>query len=699
MKRIVSLMLVAVLATGLFGGCHRSENSPENPDKAASVPSADEQSFGADLTELGAYDGYFTEDVADVTVTCLSGPDGCYELADGVLRFSALSADAVYAISGRLKGRVEIDIGDDYRLDLELQGLSLVSDSDNPVTVLSGKKVSLTAKAGFANYLYDTRAAVDPTDESVHTAAVYSTVDLEVCGKGALTLVCENNNGIHSKKDLVVKNATLLVACVKNALKGNDSVTLESGTTTLIATQGDGIKTTDSDLSDKGNQRGTVTICGGTHTVYAGGDGIDAAYDAVIEGEDTSLTVYTDKYSNYTATTDNSATAATDSAETDTTAVPGQKAGMGGGMGNTGGGMGRDPGNRENIGDPPDGTGMPDNLGNLPQNPGEMGDLPENMGDRPDGMTPPDGMGDLPDNTGDLPEDMTPPENMGNAGGMGGGMGNFGGMTDGNTDKSDRSTKGIKAQNAITVAGGTVTVKSYDDALHANGDRTLDNGSTSAGDVTVAGGTVTVYSNDDGLHADGHLQITDGTVTVTYSYEGLEGNRVTVAGGVVSVQATDDGINGVATDGTSVEISGGTVYIHCTGDGIDSNSRTAYQGIVFSGGQTVIFANSSGDSAIDTEQGYAFTGGRVLAVMPSRGMTSEATHCQNFSSVGVNRTLSLTAAQALTVTVDGQTVVTATVPDTLSAAVIYLGRSDAQVATAASTDATLDANGVCWSET
>ena len=178
---------------------------------------------------------------------------------------------------------------------------------------------------------------------------------------------------------------------------------------------------------------------------------------------------------------------------------------------------------------------------------------------------------------------------FGGPGGFGGGPG---GMGEGNSDKGDHSTKGIKAANEIVINNGTISIKSYDDAIHTNNDTTLENGASPLGNLTVNGGNITAYSNDDGLHADGTLAINGGTVSVTNAYEGIEGNTVSISGGFVSINSKDDGINATTTSGTAIAISGGRVYIYCTGDGIDSNSRSANVGIVFSGGQTVVISNS-----------------------------------------------------------------------------------------------------------
>ena len=245
----------------------------------------------------------------------------------------------------------------------------------------------------------------------------------------------------------------------------------------------------------------------------------------------------------------------------------------------------------------------------------------------------------------------------------------MGGFNDGNTDKGDHSTKGIKAANEIVINAGTINIKAYDDAIHANNDTTLENGATPLGNVTVNGGNITAYSNDDGLHADGTLNIKAGTVSVTNAYEGLEGTQVNISGGYVSVNSKDDGI--------------------------DSNSRTADVGIVFTGGKTVVISNSGMNSALDTENGYTYTAGSVIAIMPQGGMSSEATHCDNFSSVGSKKNISLSASGYLVVGV-GSTTATVKMPVSLSAIIVVLGDNSPSITTESSTSQTLDENGVAW---
>ena len=151
----------------------------------------------------------------------------------------------------------------------------------------------------------------------------------------------------------------------------------------------------------------------------------------------------------------------------------------------------------------------------------------------------------------------------------------------------------------------------------------------------------------------------------------------------------------IRQENAAIEISGGEIYIYCSGDGIDSNSRTSYKGIIFSGGRTVVISNSGGNSAIDSEQGYTYTGGTVIAVMPRGGMSSEATHCESFSSVGKTAQMSLTKDSYLVVNI-GESIATVKMPATLNALVITLGDGAAGINTENESDAALDENGVGW---
>lgn len=647
-----------------------NDNTPEIPGdvNTALSDSTPVESLLKEETQEKLYAGYQeTEtDISSVSIICTSGSKECYTIEGNTLTFTGVSEDSIYVISGTFTGNIIIDVGEEYKFELEMQGLTVTSNTTSPILIKSGDKVTLTAKKGYQNYIYDMRDALNEEDTSEKSGAVYAETDLEISGKGELIVVSKNNNGIHAKKDLDVKNLTLMVQCVDNALKGNDSVTLKNAVATLIAIKGDGIKTVKTDISSKGKQRGIISVHGGTYTIYAACDGMDAAYDVIIEDSEEQtavISIYTDKYSEYSE--------AVEALGETSDVVSGASAMM--------------PKNdtSEMPQDVPD--GMPGSIPNAPDGfpGGASGNVPGNNGDG----------GDF-ENKGGF-RDRGDIGNKGNFGDRGG-FGNKGGIFEGNSDKSEYSAKGIKASNEVIVNGGTINIKSYDDAIHADNDATLENGEAPKGNVAVNGGTLTLYSDDDGIHADGTAYIKNGTVTVSNSYEGVEGNTVEISGGSLSVVASDDGINATATTGTGITVSGGNVYVCCTGDGFDSNSRTSYEGIVFSGGKTVIISNSTMNSSIDSERGYRYENGSVLAIMPSRGMTQEVLQCQNFSSVGTKTTASLTADRFLTVTTDKTDAVTVKMPMGIAAMITYLGSKNAEISVTETTSAVLNSNGVCW---
>lgn len=651
-----------------------------------------------------------TEEDLTFTLTFVSGTENAWYFDGEVLTFTEIDSKTTYAISGELEGSILIDVGDDYKFDLELTGFTLSCDTVNPITVLSGDEVSLTAKKGTSNFVYDTREGIDDTDETLFSAAIYSLTDLEICGKGSLTVESSNNDGIHTKDDLQVKNLTLSVTCVDNALKGNDGVEITDATTTLVAKQGDCIKTTNSHINENTlNQKGTVSVSGGTHNLYAACDGIDSAYDVLIDDETTVLNVYTDRYSSYseeiTAISEGiyylryTSTAYKFSVRysngdddclwvnaSDDYQTVSSSSGRPGGS-NT----------RYYYYTFPKKTGytkLAVYMYSSAQTQGQAVDYYARSEEKStnssyDTIALTYLSGSLSVSWTNYATTTTRP---------GGGMG---GMQEGNTDKGDHSTKGIKAANEIKIEGGTIFVQAYDDAFHAgdgdmiDGGITLDNGSLPTGNLTVNGGSVTAFSHDDGLHAEGTLFVNGGNVSVTGSYEGLEGTCVAIRGGSVSVRSSDDGVNATAASGTGIEISGGTVYVYATGDGLDANSKTSYGGILFSGGRTVVVCNSNGNSAIDTEQGYTHTGGTVVAVMTSGGMTSESSNGKT-AGMTTKSSLSLTSGSYLTAAVNSATTVSVRMPCSMTAYVVYLGSSGATISSSSSVSGTPDADGVVW---
>ena len=185
----------------------------------------------------------------------------------------------------------------------------------------------------------------------------------------------------------------------------------------------------------------------------------------------------------------------------------------------------------------------------------------------------------------------------------------------------DASCKGLKAGKTLTVSGGTFTVDSADDALHAN-------------DVTVSGGTLTLASGDDAVHADNDLVVgvkgssstSNPKISITTSYEGLEGTTVSVYSGDIDVAASDDGVNaanselGEHSDKYAINIAGGDLYIDAGSDGLDSNND-----INITGGRVEVYgADAMMDAAIDYDGTFTLSGGTLFGAGMEPGAGTQA---------------------------------------------------------------------------
>ena len=196
---------------------------------------------------------------------------------------------------------------------------------------------------------------------------------------------------------------------------------------------------------------------------------------------------------------------------------------------------------------------------------------------------------------------------------------NWGNYASGNTNGADVSAKGIKAENEIYIKDGTIDIKAYDDAIHANNNGILENGKSPLGNVNISGGALTLNASDDGIHADNIINISGGKTKVESSYEGVEGNVINISGGTTYVYATDDGLN--ATKGNAsplINVTDGylDVEVPTNGDtdGIDSNgSYTQSGGVVITKGPGSASGSTGGGAfALDTDGSVTVTSGTLI---------------------------------------------------------------------------------------
>lgn len=238
-----------------------------------------------------------TEVSSDFSITT---EDGEYSSSGSVY---TLTKAGTYSLSGKLDGQILVEAGEDDEVVVELNGVSLSYDQDSPLKAVSGSKLEVSAKKDTENLIQDKRSAKTSEIASQGEGAISADIDLKLKGSGTLVVEGSYNNGVHTSKDLEIQKLTLKSTGTNNAIKGKNSVTIESGTVQAYAKKGNGIKTDDSDVSSKGNQRGTIAINGGTVYVDSLHDGIDASYNVEIAEADsavpTSVTLVTGTKSSF----------------------------------------------------------------------------------------------------------------------------------------------------------------------------------------------------------------------------------------------------------------------------------------------------------------------------------------------------------------------------------------------------------------
>ena len=632
---IAAVLLAMCLMTSGCGSQNYTTNNKNTDTTVTSSITAQD----TNVTHADDADNYKTEITGEFSITSTDGStitqnDSVYTITQA----------GEYTVTGLLsEGQIVVNADDNAEITIVLNGTSITCSNGSPIYIKNADNIKIKSEENTYNCIVDARAEADDNSDNSSSengnAAIYAACDLKLVGKGALSVTGNYNNGIQSKDDISIKNVTIKVNAVNNAIKGNDEVAIESGEIIAISRKGDGIKTSNSSLSTKGKQKGNVIISGGNIDIYAACDGIDAAYGVDVSG-DGNLNIYTDTYSDYSeaVAADNSGSSISN--PDSSASNPDSSASNPDSSASNPGSSASNPGSsNQNQGSSSNATMMTytttANTDN--QNNGSMGTPPDMNNTQNNGnmVNPPD-MNNSSSNSGNNP-DMK--------GNFGGGNRTANGMpgnnSSGNSSKKSYSTKGIKAESEINISGTAINISSTDDGIHANSDSgVLETGEDGKGIISISGGTITISTGDDGIHADKELNITDGYINVLTSYEGLEAITINISGGQSFVYAADDGINACTGDGSStplINITGGYVDV-TTGsgdtDGIDSNGSYTQ-----SGGMVLVKGGSSSgqvSGSIDVDGNITITGGTCVALGGICETPVNSVNAYVFSSVSFN---------------------------------------------------------------
>lgn len=178
-----------------------------------------------------------------------------------------------YNITGQLYGLIYVNVGNEDKVKLKLNGVSIENTGAPCIQVDNADKVTVHAVSGSSNYI-----VCSATNEACD-AAIFSKDDLKVKGEGSLFVSCDNEHGISCNNDLEISECQLTVDAEKTGINCHKSIVIRSGN---IVSNGDncGIRCRDYiEISD-----GIVTACGGKKTGADRGGIISDTGNFLIQG-------------------------------------------------------------------------------------------------------------------------------------------------------------------------------------------------------------------------------------------------------------------------------------------------------------------------------------------------------------------------------------------------------------------------------
>ena len=206
-----------------------------------------------------------------------------FTVADG--QTIEITTKGVYVITGTAKNAsIIVNAGDEDKVQIVLDGVSITNDSTPCIYVKSADKVFVTT-TGTDNTLAVTGTFTADGDTNTD-AVIFSKDDLVLNGTGTLTIQ-SSDNGITSKDDLKITGGTINITCSADALEANDSIRIADGTIN-IKTSKDALHAE----NDDDDTVGFVYICGGTLNVQSDDDAIHATTIIQIDGGELNLAAH-----------------------------------------------------------------------------------------------------------------------------------------------------------------------------------------------------------------------------------------------------------------------------------------------------------------------------------------------------------------------------------------------------------------------
>lgn len=476
---------------------------------------------GASVRVSGNIARYIDATVSGAAVT-LTQSEGIADAGIGEINYklTGSSSDGSVMITGA------------YKCTVTLDGFSLTSTAGAPVDIQNGKRIKLICTGK--------NALADAAGGS-HKGVIVCKGHLEIGGEGALSVSGHTANGIYAKEYVELKDADVRVtAAVKDGLNCNQYFEMKSGLLEISGTGDDGIQVSYKDDADRESEdTGSIRISGGyvnVATTAVAAKGIKADGGVEISGGDIAVSV---AGGGKWDADDNKTKAST------CISADGDVAISGGNLNLTATGSG--------------GKGISCD-GNLTISEGNM--------------------------------------TVRTSGGMfayvnGTEYDNYTGNTDRLDSDMKSSPKGIKADGNVLISGGSIDV-----TTSGNGGEGIE----SKAELTVEGGTINIRAYDDAINSSGHMYIKGGDITVVASAnDGLDSNgNMYISGGTIrafGASQPECGIDANEEEGYSVIFTGGVLLAVGGGNSTPSKSESTQPYVIgsasLSAGQEVTLKNGS----------------------------------------------------------------------------------------------------------
>lgn len=292
---IISILLAAALA---LTGCAGNEGIPATDDSGAgtaavtnegNTANADEAQTAADA-DYASFTSFSGGKLDGGSIFTARDLRQDYDTEDAVSLSAAdnetieITEAGVYILSGSAENcTVKISAADDARIQLVLDNVTITNESAPAICLVSADKLFITTAAGSENTLKVT-GNFEKDGSTKTDAVIFAKDDIVFGGKGTLTVISAEGNGISGKDDVKFTGGTYVIEAAADGIEANDSIAVCGGTFTVTARDGLHAENDDDDTL------GWIYIAEAAMDISVTSDGIHATAIAQIDSGNITVT-------------------------------------------------------------------------------------------------------------------------------------------------------------------------------------------------------------------------------------------------------------------------------------------------------------------------------------------------------------------------------------------------------------------------